>query len=144
MYRVVQWATGSMGRTSLRRIIDHPDLELAGVYVYDPRKAGRDAGELVKRAETGIRATDRIEDILALQPDVVIHTPRLTDPYAAQNDPVIRLLGAGINVISTAGFQPTSSSICTSYSSSSASSSVGATRASHSSCPVVMPEASQV
>ena len=104
MYRVVQWATGSMGRTSLRRIIDHPDLELAGVYVYDPRKAGRDAGELVKRAETGIRATDRIEDILALQPDVVIHTPRLTDPYAAQNDPVIRLLGAGINVISTAGF----------------------------------------
>jgi hypothetical protein len=104
MYRVVQWATGSMGRTSLRRIIDHPDLELAGVYVYDPRKAGRDAGELVKRAETGIRATDRIEDILALQPDVVIHTPRLTDPYAAQNDPVIQLLGAGINVISTAGF----------------------------------------
>lgn len=103
-YRVVQWATGSMGRTALRRIIDHPDLELVGVYVYDRSKVGKDAGELARRPATGVRATDRIEDIVALSPDVVIHTPRLTDPYAAQNGPVIQLLAAGIDVISTAGF----------------------------------------
>lgn len=29
--RVVQWATGNLGAESLRQIIDHPDLELAGV-----------------------------------------------------------------------------------------------------------------
>ena len=46
MFRVVQWATGAMGRTALRRIIDHPDLELAGVYVYGAAKAGLDAGRL--------------------------------------------------------------------------------------------------
>jgi len=104
MYRVVQWATGSMGRTALRRIIDHPDLELVGVYVYDDKKVGRDAGELARRPVTGVRASNRIEDILALRPDVVIHAPRLSEPYERQNAEVLRLLGAGINVISTAGF----------------------------------------
>jgi hypothetical protein len=104
MFRVVQWATGSMGRTALRRIIDHPDLELVGVHVYDPRKAGRDAGDLVRRPATGVLASSRIEDIIALRPDVVIHAPRLSEPYELQNAEVLRLLQAGINVISTAGF----------------------------------------
>jgi hypothetical protein len=104
MFRVVQWATGSMGRTALRRIIDHPDLELVGLYVYDEKKVGRDAGTIARRPDTGIRATNRIEDIIALRPDVVIHTPRLSEPYDRQNAEVIRLLEAGINVISTAGF----------------------------------------
>jgi hypothetical protein len=104
MFRVVQWATGSMGRTALRRIIDHPDLELVGLYVYDGKKVGRDAGDIARRPPTGILATNRIEDIIAQRPDVVIHAPRLTEPYAAQNGDVIRLLAAGINVISTAGF----------------------------------------
>jgi hypothetical protein len=104
MYRVVQWATGSMGRTALRRIVDHPDLELAGLYVYDPQKAGRDAGEIARRPATGVIATDRIDDILALDADVVIHTSRISFPYEKQNDDVARLLSSGKNVISTAGF----------------------------------------
>jgi hypothetical protein len=104
MYRVVQWATGSMGRTALRRVIDHPDLELAGVYVYDPRKVGVDAGEIARRPATGVRATNRIEDILALRPDVVLHMSRITLPYQQQNADVAALLAAGVDVISTAGF----------------------------------------
>jgi hypothetical protein len=103
-YRVIQWATGSMGRTALRRIIDHPDLELAGLYVYDERKVGRDAGEIARRGATGIQATNDIEKILALEADVVIHTARLSLPYEKQNADVARLLGSGKNVISIAGF----------------------------------------
>lgn len=104
MYRVIQWATGSMGRTALRRILDHPDLELAGVYVYSADKAGRDAGELVRREPTGIIATSSIDEILALDADIVIHTPRITLPYEALNGDVERLLTSGKNVISSAGF----------------------------------------
>ena len=103
-YRVIQWATGSVGRTALRRIIDHPDLELAGLYVYDPRKVGRDAGEIAKRPTTGVRATDRIEEILALDADVVLHTSRISVPYVDQNAEVERLLASGKNVISVNGF----------------------------------------
>ena len=42
-YRVVQWATGNIGTRALREVIRHPELELAGVLVYDPAKAGIDA-----------------------------------------------------------------------------------------------------
>ncbi|MES2054837.1 MAG: hypothetical protein V4564_02775 [Pseudomonadota bacterium] len=102
--RVIQWATGAMGRTALRRIIDHPDLELVGVYVYSPDKAGRDAGDLAKRPATGVICTSDIAEILALDADMVIHTPRITLPYDAMNADVARLLASGKNVISTAGF----------------------------------------
>jgi 2,4-diaminopentanoate dehydrogenase len=104
MYRVAQWATGSLGRTALRRIIDHPDLELAGVYVYDPAKVGMDAGDIARRPPTGVHATNRIEDVIAAQPDVVLHMSRITQPYAQQNDEVGALLAAGVDVVSTAGF----------------------------------------
>lgn len=104
MYRVIQWATGSVGRTALRRVIDHPDLELVGLYVYDPAKVGRDAGDIAKRPPTGVRATDRIEEILALEADVVLHTPRISVPYTDQNAVVERLLASGKNVISVNGF----------------------------------------
>jgi hypothetical protein len=43
-YRVVPWATGAIGKTCLRAVLDHQDMTLAGVYVYSPRKAGQDAG----------------------------------------------------------------------------------------------------
>lgn len=102
--KVIQWATGSVGRTTLRRVIDHPDLELVGVYVTNPAKVGRDAGEIAKRSPTGILCTDKVEEILALDADVVIHVPLISVPYDAQNADVIRLLQSGKNVVSTNGF----------------------------------------
>lgn len=104
MIRAIQWATGSMGRTALRRIIDHPDLQLCGVYVYGAAKSGTDAGALARRPETGIAATNDIDRILATDADVVVHMPRITLPYDALVDDVVRLLESGKNVISTAGF----------------------------------------
>ena len=55
--RVAQWATGAIGKTALRGIIDRPDLELVGLYVYSDAKAGRDAGDIARRAPTGVIAT---------------------------------------------------------------------------------------
>lgn len=94
-YKVVQWATGGVGIWSLRKIIDHPDLELVGVLVYIADKEGMDAGDLCGRPKTGIRATRSREAILALDADVVIHTPKLPD-----DDDVVALLRSGKNVIS--------------------------------------------
>ena len=44
-YRVAQWATGNIGLRSLRAVIEHPQFDLVGLYVYSDAKAGRDAGE---------------------------------------------------------------------------------------------------
>ena len=45
-YKVIQWATGAIGKTCLRQVIEHPDLELVGLFVHSPSKVGKDAGEI--------------------------------------------------------------------------------------------------
>lgn len=98
--RVIQWATGSMGKTCLRAVIDSPDCELVGLFVYSPAKVGSDAGDIARRPATGVLATNDIEAILALDADVVLHCPMLAAPYDGHDGDVKRLLESGKNVIS--------------------------------------------
>jgi len=97
-YRVVQWATGNIGTRSLRVVIDHPQLDLVGVYVYSDKKAGVDAGELCGAPPTGVIATGDIDEIVALGADCVLYMPRACD-----FDDVCRLLESGTNVVTTRG-----------------------------------------
>ncbi|MCC5581250.1 dihydrodipicolinate reductase [Microtetraspora sp. AC03309] len=106
--RVVQWATGAVGGYALRDVISRPDLELAGVLVYDPDKVGLDAGELVGLGSTGIACTDDVDRVLALDADCVLHMPLPAayfggDP-ATDVEVVCALLASGKNVITTTGF----------------------------------------
>ena len=103
-YKVVQWATGGMGKNCLRALIDHPAMELVGVYVYGADKAGKDAGDLARRAPTGVMATRDVEEILALDADVVVHAARLAPPYGSHDADILRLLASGKNVISINGY----------------------------------------
>jgi hypothetical protein len=96
--RVVQWATGNIGRKALRGIVEHPTLSLVGVHVYDPDKIGCDAGELCGLDQIGVSATGRIEDVLDLGADCVLYMPRMFDA-----DHVCRLLESGTNVVTTCG-----------------------------------------
>jgi hypothetical protein len=95
-YRVVQWATGNVGSRALRRAIEHPQLEVVGVYVHSASKAGRDAGELAGIAPIGVLATNSIEDVIALKPDCVLYMP-----HVCNYDEICRLLESGANVVST-------------------------------------------
>ncbi len=101
-YKVIQWATGAIGKTCLRQIIDHPDLELAGLLVYSESKAGKDAGEIARRPVTGIRATRSVEEIVATPADVVLYTPlNAVDTFDDHDENILRLLRSGKNVITT-------------------------------------------
>ena len=102
-YRVIQWATGSMGKSCLRAVIDHPDLDLVGLLVYTDAKVGKDAGDIARRDPTGVFATRSMDEILALKADVVIHAPRLQPSYTHHNEDIRRLLASGKNVISING-----------------------------------------
>ncbi len=102
-YRVVQWATGAMGAACLRGLLDAPDVEVVGVHVYGADKVGRDAGELVRRDPVGVLATSDADSVIALRPDVVVHAARL-GPYGSHDDDIVRLLEAGINVLSINGY----------------------------------------
>jgi 4-hydroxy-tetrahydrodipicolinate reductase len=97
--RVVQWATGNIGTKSLRGVIEHPDLELVGLWVHSEDKVGRDAGELGGLGvDTGVRATSSLDEVLGLGADCVLHMPRATVA-----DEVCALLAVGSNVVTTRG-----------------------------------------
>ncbi|MDX3382265.1 dihydrodipicolinate reductase [Streptomyces niveiscabiei] len=96
--RVVQWATGTIGARSLRAVVDHPHMVLAGVHVHSPGKAGRDAGELCGSGPTSVRTTHRLDDVLGLGADCVLYMPRTADL-----DELCALLASGTNVVTTTG-----------------------------------------
>jgi hypothetical protein len=98
-YRVVQWATGSIGQIAIRHLVDNPVYELVGVYVTNPEKVGKDAGELAGTPTTDVLATDDIDAIVALRADCVMYAPLHADV-----DDLCRLLAAGTNVVTPVGF----------------------------------------
>lgn len=95
-YRVAQWSAGRIGRSAMRAVLDHPQLELVGLHVHSADKEGKDAGELCGRTPTGITATRSIDELIALKPDCVLY---MQEGYDV-ND-MSRLLAAGINLITT-------------------------------------------
>lgn len=97
-YRVVQWATGTIGTRALRAVIEHPCMSLAGVYVHGQDKVGRDAGELCGMESIGVTATASVDEIVELGPDCVLYMPN-----AINLDLLCRLLTSGINVVTTCG-----------------------------------------
>jgi hypothetical protein len=63
---------------------------------------GRDIGELIGTAPTGVMATDDVEALLALAPDVVAYYPILrVDQIPQHTELLCRFLRAGINVVTT-------------------------------------------
>lgn len=98
-YRVIQWATGNLGRAAIEGIVSHPDLELAGCWVHSADKAGRDAGELAGIAPLGVVATNDVDAILAKDADCVLYSPLLAKPKE-----VIRILESGKNVVTPLGW----------------------------------------
>jgi 2,4-diaminopentanoate dehydrogenase len=95
-YRVVQWATGNIGLRSLRAVIEHPQLDLVGLYVYSEAKAGQDAGSLCGLEPVGVAATSDVEQIIGLEPDCVLYMGDRADV-----DVLCRLLESGANVVAT-------------------------------------------
>ncbi|MDY6998456.1 MAG: dihydrodipicolinate reductase [Actinomycetota bacterium] len=79
-------------------VLDHrPDLSLVGARVYADDKNGVDIGTLVGRDPIGVSATTDVEQILALDADCVLYTPR-----TARVDDVCAVLASGKNVATTA------------------------------------------
>jgi hypothetical protein len=100
-YRVVQWSTGNVGKLALRGIINHPDLELVGLWVHSADKVGRDAGDLVGLPPTGIKATNDVGALLALEPDCVSYTATGDLRPSEAIDDMCRILASGANVVAT-------------------------------------------
>jgi len=99
MYRVIQWATGGVGKAAIQGVLRHPDLELVGCWVHSADKSGRDVGKLAGEDPIGVLATNDIDELLALDADCVMYSPLLPDDQV-----VMRILRSGKNVVTPVGW----------------------------------------
>src|SRR3954447_22942348 len=101
MLRVIQWATGNVGREAVAAVHAHSDLTLVGALVYDENKAGRDVGDICGIGPTGVTATTDRDQVLATDADCALYMAQgEMDPSGALGD-ICDLLAQGKNVIST-------------------------------------------
>jgi 2,4-diaminopentanoate dehydrogenase len=98
-YRVVQWTTGNVGKSSVQAIAANPNYELVGCYAWSRDKVGRDVGELCGIEPLGVAATNDVDTLLALKPDCVVYNPMWINV-----DELVRILSSGVNVVATASF----------------------------------------
>ena len=100
--RVVAWSTGTVGRHAIAGIDARPELELVGLWVSNPDKVGRDAGELAGLGrDLGVAATSDKEALLALEPDCIVHTAMTDDRIFEAIDDLVMFLEHGVNVVSS-------------------------------------------
>src|ERR1700735_1746607 len=97
--RVVQWATGGVGKAAIECVLNHPQLELAGCWVHSADKNGRDVGEILGTAPLGVTATSSADEILALDADCVMYSPLIPS-----DEEVIAILRSGKNVVTPVGW----------------------------------------
>ena len=101
-FRVVEWSTGNVGRHAIAGIDSNPALELVGVYVSNPDKVGKDAGELAGLdRKLGVAASNDVEALLALKPDCIVHTAWADDRLMECLADLSNFLRHGINVVSS-------------------------------------------
>ncbi|MGY4712953.1 NAD(P)H-dependent amine dehydrogenase family protein [Mycolicibacterium sp. CBM1] len=99
MYRVIQWATGGVGKAAIQGVLRHPELDLVGCWVHSPDKDGRDVGELIGQDPIGVAASTDIDELLALDADCVMYSPLLPDDQV-----VMKILRSGKNVVTPVGW----------------------------------------
>jgi hypothetical protein len=93
-YKVIQWATGGVGRAAVAGVLSHPELELAGAWVHSTDKTGRDLGELCGLEPLGLAASHDVDALLELDADCVLYSPIIADRKL-----VCRILESGKNVV---------------------------------------------
>jgi hypothetical protein len=101
-YRVIQWATGTVGIHAVPAIAAHPDLELVGLWVHSDEKAGRDAGEVCGSDPVGVLATQDADQLLyATEADCICYTANSDLRPDGVIDDLCRMLASGHNVVNT-------------------------------------------
>ena len=94
--KVVQWGTGTAGLRSLACILNNPALELVGLYVARPERAGRDAGSFVDEPTTGVVATNSVDELLGIEADCLCYMGSFATGGIKD---VLPFLRAGRNVV---------------------------------------------
>jgi 4-hydroxy-tetrahydrodipicolinate reductase len=97
--RVLCYGLGPIGLGIARLAAARPGIEIVGAVDVDPAKAGRDLGELLGGAPTGVVITDRVADAMAAGPQAVLHAT--SSSLARVTAQLEELAALGVDVVST-------------------------------------------
>ena len=97
--RIIQWATGSIGKIAIRHFANNPVYALVGAYVTSDAKHGVDAGEVAGIGALGLACTTDKDEILALDAACVNYAPLYHDI-----DDMCAILRSGKNIVTPVGF----------------------------------------
>jgi hypothetical protein len=102
--RVIHCGTGSVGKRAVQGILNHPELELVGHYVWSPEKVGIDTGTICGLDPCAVIATDDWQELLNLEADCLSY---FGDAMGRENETIghaIPFLERGTNVVSLSAF----------------------------------------
>jgi len=97
--RVIQWATGGVGKAAIECVLNHPQLELAGCWVHSADKNGRDVGDILGIGTLGVTATSSKDEVLAIDADCVVYSPLIPN-----DEDVVAILRSGKNIVTPVGW----------------------------------------
>ncbi|MGA9677879.1 MAG: dihydrodipicolinate reductase [Mycobacterium sp.] len=97
--RVIQWATGGVGKAAIECVSNHRQLELVGCWVHSADKNGLDVGQILGIGDLGVAATTSIDEVLALDADCVMYSPLVPN-----DEEVVAILRSGKNVVTPVGW----------------------------------------
>jgi hypothetical protein len=97
--KVIQWATGGVGKAAIQAVLNHRDLDLVGCWVHSADKNGRDVGEILGREPLGVTAHSDKDDVLAIDADCVVYSPLIPD-----DNEVKAILRSGKNIVTPVGW----------------------------------------
>ena len=72
--RVLLWGLGAMGSGMASMLLENPDVEIVAAVASRPTKAGKDLGEVIGKAPTGVIVTTDVEEAFESKPDIVLQS----------------------------------------------------------------------
>lgn len=108
-FRVIQWGVGYTGTSSLRYVVQNPNLELVGIKCHTESKEGKSPSEICGYGtDDRITATRDRERLLDVKADCVLFMPRdyFDDPSVPEGPSeawmadLVAILESGANVVS--------------------------------------------
>ena len=103
-FRVVHCGTGNVGVAGLQGILNHPELELVGQYVWSPEKVGVDSGSLCDMPETGVITTDNWDELFDLHAHCLSYFGDSLGRELESAADVCRFLERGTNAVTISTF----------------------------------------
>ncbi|MDV3429673.1 MAG: hypothetical protein LIR50_22195 [Bacillota bacterium] len=104
-YKVIIWGLGNVGRAAVRMCMEKESLELVGVLDVDPKKIGRDAGEIFDFGSAGVLVSDNMDKVFSMDADVILdYTPLVRDEkggFTPSAESIVKALGYKKNVITS-------------------------------------------